>query len=179
VSQLQLPPTALPLNDDLRNFRPSTNEELVKDLASLKYPGFSHVRPSRQKNPVSVLLKALGAEDLEARLVEALPWLLLSFSDMQWTQLVEAAKVKDLQNRLGFLTALARQLARRRSAAEQEKVFEHREKELLNSKLAKLDTLCHASMTNAERDWLMRHRSADARRWNMLTDLDAAHLSYA
>src|SRR5204862_2965596 len=45
---------------------------------ALGYPGFTHLRPRRWalKNPAEVLLAALAQDDLEPRLVEALPWLL-------------------------------------------------------------------------------------------------------
>lgn len=179
VSKLDLPPTVLPVNEDLKLVLPITNKEFVRELASFKYPGFSHLRAARKTNPVTVLLKALSSPDLEARLVEALPWLLLNFSDMQWDQLVDAAKVNDLQNRLGFLTSLAMRLARRRKASEQESLFQQRERALFGSKLAKLDSLCRESMTNAERKWLLQNRSPDAKRWNVLSDLSLDHLSYA
>jgi transcriptional regulator with XRE-family HTH domain len=41
----------------------------------------------------------------------------------------------------------------------------------LRSRLAREDTLCYESMTRAERAWLRSHRPADARRWNLLTDV--------
>lgn len=179
VSRLAVSPTALPLNGELKRVRAVTGREFARDLASLEYPGFSHVKAASKKNPARVLLSALRAKDLEARLTEALPWMLLKFSDLLWDQLVEAAKVNDLQNRLGFLTALARQLANKRNEHMKEKVFARRERELLPSKLAKQDTLCRESMTDAEKKWLLLHRSPEAERWNILSDLNVDHLAYA
>ena len=40
------------------------------------------------------------------------------------------------------------------------------------------DTLCHDSMTSAERRWLHDNRTPEARHWNLLTDLNVDHLSY-
>src|SRR3972149_634794 len=50
---------------------------LAKDLAGLGYPGLAYLRARawRPKNPGEVLLTALAQDDLEPRLVEALPWL--------------------------------------------------------------------------------------------------------
>ena len=62
-------PTLLPLGKELKNLCPTTNEKFVKELAALKYPGYSHVKPSRVKNPVEVLISALSVDNLEARLV--------------------------------------------------------------------------------------------------------------
>ncbi len=64
--------------NELENLRPVINEEFVKLLAAFKYPGYTHVKASELKNPVEVLVSALGADNLEARLIEALPWLLLT-----------------------------------------------------------------------------------------------------
>ena len=75
-----LPPTVLP-HSQLAS-RPAVNADtLVNDLAALGYPGFAHLRSSKQKprNPSDVLLVALAQHDLEARLVEALPWLVLKY----------------------------------------------------------------------------------------------------
>src|ERR1700675_1132159 len=63
------------------------------------------------ENPAEVLLGALAQDDLEPRLVEALPWLVLRYSTLDWSWVVREAKVRDLQNRLGFVVGLARQLA--------------------------------------------------------------------
>lgn len=179
VSRLGVSPTALPFDGELKRVKPATNSGFARDLASLKYPAFSQLRSGRKRNPAGVLLSALRAEDLERRLVEALPWMLLNFSDLQWDELVDAAKVNDLQNRLGFLTALARQLAARQNEPEKEAVFARREEELLPSKLAKEDTLCRESMTESERKWLKRNRPPKAKRWNVLSDLKVEHLAYA
>jgi hypothetical protein len=60
------------------------NENLASDLAALGYPGLSYLKPKRTKGPAEVLLSALRAKNLDARLVEALPWVLLAYSDLDW-----------------------------------------------------------------------------------------------
>ena len=181
VRLFNLSPAALPLEMKLNDLRAATNKMLVKDLAALRYPGYAHVKPARPKNPVQVLLAALSADSLEGRLVEALPWLLLKFSDsdMEWTTLVDAVKLKDLQNRLGFLTSVARRLAEKSGDAQKAAEFKRREKSLERSRLVREDTLCNSRMTNAEKRWLLQNRTQDAAHWNILSNLSAEHLNYA
>lgn len=178
VNLFHLPPTALPMKTALKSLRPATNGKFVKDLAALGYPGYSHVKPSALKNPVQVVITALCADNLEGRLVEALPWVLLKFSDMQWKELVEIAKLKDRQNRLGFLTSLARQLAEKSGDPRNTEKFKRREALLERSRLAKEDTLCRAQMTNAEKRWVLSTRSEDAARWNILSNLSVDYINY-
>ncbi len=101
-----VPPTTLTWD----RVRPADESTLAQNLAALGYPGLSYLK-SRMKNPAEVLLSALSAGDLDVRLTEALPWVLLKFPDLDWEWLVAAVKVNDLQNRLGFVTGVARRLA--------------------------------------------------------------------
>jgi hypothetical protein len=87
------------------------NDELALDLAALGYPGFSYLKTSGRKVPAEVVLSALQVAHLEARLVEALPWVLLEYPDLDWRRLLREALRKGLHNKLGFLTNLARKLA--------------------------------------------------------------------
>ena len=93
--------------------------------------------------------------------------------------MVDAAKLKDLQNRLGFLTVLARKLAEKSGDAEKAARFKRREEALERSRLVREDTLCHQNMTDAEKRWLRQNRSEAAAHWNILSDLSAEHLNYA
>lgn len=154
---------------------------LARDLAGLGYAGFAYMR-SRQwtpKNPGEVLLTALAQDNLEPRLVEALPWLVLRYAMLDWGWVVREAKVRDLQNRLGFVVGLARRLAER--AADQDKALTltNLEAELDRSRLAREDTLCRATLPEPERRWLTEHRSEEAKHWNLLTDWTADALRYA
>ena len=83
------------------------NENLASDVASLGYPGLSYLKPKRTKGPAEVLLSALRAKNVDARLVEALPWVLLECPDLDWKWLVNETKQHELQNKLGFLTNIA------------------------------------------------------------------------
>ena len=154
---------------------------LARDVAGLGYPGFAylHSRHRTPKNPGEVLLTALVQDDLESRLVEALPWLVLRYSTLDWTWVVREAKVRDLQNRLGFVVGLARQLAVRGGDERKARSLADLEAHLDLSRLAREDTLCRASLPEPERRWLAEHRPEAAKHWNLLTDWTADALRYA
>jgi hypothetical protein len=92
---------------------------------------------------------------------------------------VREAKVRDLQNRLGFVVSLARSLADRADDSQQARALGDLELQLDRSRLAREDTLCRASMPESERRWLADHRPEAARHWNLLTDWTADALRYA
>ena len=180
-----LSPAALPMKAVPQSLRSANEDELATDLAALGYPGLSHLASSRRgrrllkRNPAEILASALQVSDLDSRLTEALPWVLLRFPDLNWNWLMTAAKLNDLQNRLGFVTSVARQLTERRGESEKAAFLARQESVIERSRLAREDTLCHESLTNAERRWLRDHRSPEAAHWGLLTDLSPEHLSYA
>jgi hypothetical protein len=157
---------------------PEDPEPLARQLAGLGYPGFAHLR-GRKVNPAAVLFEALVQEDLKVRLTKALPWVVLTYPDMDWPWLIREVKLRDAQNRLGFVVAMARDLAatrpRFRPALER---LSSAANELERARLAQEDTLCRESMPAAERDRLATTRSALARHWNLVTDLTADQLSH-
>jgi hypothetical protein len=155
------------------------DDTLASDLATLGYPGLSHLKTRRKRNPAEVVLSALGNEDLDTRLAEALPWVLMEHADLDWQWLVRAAKVNDLQNKLGFVTNVARRLAEKLGKHDTAKLLLDQEVALKRSRLVREETLCHDSLTQAERRWLRTNRSEEAKHWNLLTDLSLEHLSHA
>ncbi len=159
--------------------RARVSERLRAELAALGYPGFAHVRGRAQHNPAEVLLSALNASELDSRVVEGLPWLVLRYADMDWDWLVPNAKLLDRQNRLGFVTALASQLAVKSNDPKRFQRLQEYAGVLDRSRLAREDTLCHDSLTEAERNWLRRNRPAEAEHWNLLTDMKAENLPHA
>ena len=173
-----LPPTQVPAKLSSGSVRPVSDDQLAADLAALGYEGFSHLKPSRRKNPADVLLSALDSPDRDARLVEALPWVVLHYPDMHWQDVLRTAKSYDLQNRLGYVTHLARRVAEHRGENEKALKLERVENELDRSRLVREDTLCKETMTRAERRWLEMNRPAEAKHWNLLTNLLPHHLSY-
>jgi transcriptional regulator with XRE-family HTH domain len=176
---LHLPPTALPFETPTGGPTSSGKHDYSVDLGTLGYPGFAYLKTRMQKNPAGVLLYALKEPNLDARVAEGLPWLALVYVDMDWDWVVRNAKVNDMQNRLGFAVSLAKEVAEgKNDSTRAEKLKEHLEV-LERARLAREDTFCHDSMTQAERRWLRQHRSPTARHWNLLTDLESKQLAYA
>jgi len=182
VEMLHASPTAIPLREEGVG-APSDSDKLRSELAGLGYPGFAHVRGRVRRNPAEVLLNALNKSDLDTRVVEGLPWLAFTYADLDWDWTVQNAKLHDLQNRLGFVTTLACQLgasASRRESSDEPRCRRLKEYAAVldRSRLAKEDTLCHDSLTEAERKWLRVNRPAEAAHWNLLTDMKAENLPH-
>jgi hypothetical protein len=174
------PETALPLPSKAAGAPvPSRQNDCTADLAALGYPGFAYLRTNVQKNPAEVLLDARNEPNLDARVAEGLPWLTLTYVDMDWDWLVRNVKVRDRQNRLGFAVSLASEVAARNNDADLGQKLVRRLAILENARLAREDTFCHDSMTQAERKWLREHRSPVAAHWNLLTDMKGEQLAYA
>lgn len=177
---LDLPPTALPLQSGASAAPVASGKhDFTADLAALGYPGFAYLRTKVQKNPAQVVLDALNEPDLDARVAEGLPWLALTYVDMDWDWLVRNAKVRDRQNRLGFAVSLASEVAASKNDSERARQLRQYLQVLERARLAREDTFCHDSMTQAERRWLRDHRSPVAAHWNLLTDMKGEHLAYA
>ena len=171
--------TKLPVEANWHSVQPKDDSSLASDLAALGYPGLSYLKSRRKKNPAEVVLCALKTKNLDTRLAEALPWVLLEHPELDWRWLMSAAKVNDLQNKLGFLTNVARRLAEKPGKNETAMLLNKQESVLERSRLVQEETLCRDSLTQAERRWLKSNRSAEARHWNLLTDLSPDHLSHA
>jgi transcriptional regulator with XRE-family HTH domain len=174
-----LRPTGLPVPETTTFGVVSDTSRLARQLSGLGYPGFAHLR-AEQTNPVALVLQSLVQRDLEVRLTEALPWVFGTYPDLNWPWLTDQAKLNNIQNRLGFLVGMAKELAvlrgRFRSALEP---LLHVEVKLEHARLAREDTLCRESMPAAERRWLTSNRSPLAQHWNLLTGLTVDQLSYA
>ena len=177
VEVLQASPAALPLREASFGM-PLGSEKLRAELAALGYPGFAHLRGRARHNPAEVLLNALNASDLDSRVVEGLPWLVLHYVDMDWDWLVPNAKLLDRQNRLGFVATVALQLAAKSTGPERSRKLAEYVSVVDRSRLAREDTLCHDSLTEAERKWLRANRPAEAKHWNLLTDMKAENLPH-
>ena len=174
-----LPATSLPLPPELPK-RGAGNEKFPSQLAVLGYPGYAHVRPSPQLNPAVVVLAALSEDDLDARVTEALPWVLVRYPELNWDWLLTHAKLRNLQNRLGFLVAVARELAENQpERSDAVKRLREVGKDLDLARLAAETTLSCESMPPAERAWLRANRPPLAERWNVLTSLNSRQLNYA
>jgi hypothetical protein len=120
----------------------------------------------------------LSTGNLDSRLTEALPWVLLRFPELDWRWLVTAAKLNDPQNKLGFITGVARRLAEQAGESETAGLLGRQEEALERSRLMREDTLCHDSLTEPERRWLRDNRSEEAKRWGLLPDMTPEQLSH-
>ncbi len=154
------------------------NAALARELAGLGYPGLSYLRARPSLNPAVLLLGALESPDLEGRLVEALPWVPFHYPDLDWDWLVTNVKLRDLQNRLGFVVQLASELATSRGCAKTSAKLKAVTERLSRSKLVREDTLSEGSMTETERRWLREHRSPAAAEWNLLSELTSEQLQH-
>jgi transcriptional regulator with XRE-family HTH domain len=177
---LGLPPTVLPLPDSLDDWPAFSNEVFVRHLSALGYPPFSYVKPHpRPENPTALLLWTLNAPDAEARLVEGLPWILLSYPELDLDWLLREAKLHDLQNRLGFFVHLAHTVAttNTRFASRAEPLAALLET-LEHSRLAREETLFGEATTAKQLEITRALRGPEAAHWNLVTLWKAEHLNY-
>jgi hypothetical protein len=133
--------------------------------------GIERIQQLRGKshyNPARLLFLALDRNDLDRRVVEALPWLTFRYSDLDWERLLRNAKLNDRQNRLGFIVDLAEELADKTGHATRRKSLSENKAITDRSRLAREDTLSNAKGSGAWRTaipeiWRLfgsRHRCA-------------------
>jgi len=178
---LGLPATVLPMSAAPSGEARVTDTRGAQALARLGYPGLAYLaKPGAKMNPGELLLRALAVDELEARLAEALPWLLLGFDSFDTEAMAVRAKMQDRQNRLGFTVSLARQVAERNPRYRNRLDGLRRFEELLErSRLVREETYGRKEASPRMRKWLRANRSGEARHWNLLTDLKVEHLPYA
>jgi transcriptional regulator with XRE-family HTH domain len=182
-SYYELSPAHLPLREPVT----MTDSEYAKELTNLGYPGFAHRKDKDRDgkpswNPAQLAVMALSANTLDRRVAEGLPFLVLRYWDADWNWAVQQLKVQDLQNRLGFVVTLARELAEKQLAEKNglgsPENLHHLESQLERSRLVRQDTFCNEGMTQAERKWLQTQASPQAQHWNLLSDLRPEHLTH-
>jgi transcriptional regulator with XRE-family HTH domain len=172
---MEMDATELPMRDK----QSQSGMDYAQELSRLGYPGFAHFQNGEPSwNPAQLLVNALSENDLDRRVVEGLPWLVLRYAEMDWDWVRREAKLRDLQNRLGFTLALARRLAVQKQQGEVAARLGQQEEILRGSLLAKDDTYCYERMTQSERKWLQTRRSRDAAAWHVLSDLEPAYLMH-
>lgn len=169
ASALNMAATVLPVRDT----KSLTADQAARALGALGYAPFAYLSRGRRLNPAEVLLGVLRTNDVEARIVEALPWLLVRYPELNWDWVVRSAKHDDLQNRLGFVVSLAKGLAESLRDSKAATVLGELEQRLEKSRLQQHDTFSRHTLTKAELNWLRAHRSAEAKRWNVLSTLGA------
>lgn len=172
-----LPLTSLPLKPT--GPQSHTLQQVAEELAALGYPGFAYMQKNRKRNPVEVLVAALRQDNLEARLAEALPWVLLNYV-LDWKWLTDQVRLHNLQNKLGFLVTVARMKLEEKGELQSRRYRNlcSVEEELQSSRLVQEDAFGEATLTAREREWLRENRPASAAHWNLLSDLSPEHLTY-
>lgn len=111
-----------------------------------------------------VLLNALSQPTVDTRVTEALPWLTREFAGtMDWPWLVEQAKLRNLQNRLGFLIQLAS------ASGVSEPAMKDALDELDRARLVAEATFLWDSMPAPTRKLMRERRSPEAEHWNVVS----------
>jgi transcriptional regulator with XRE-family HTH domain len=177
VRALKLNPILLP---PPKKLSAASVAELARDLSRLGYPGFAYLRGGWLKNPGEVLLTALVQPRLDSRVAEALPWLLLRYSEVDSDWLVTQARLLNLTNRLGFVVDLAKRVLERNSETNSPRyhALTHLSEALRSSRLDVEDTFGQESLTEMERSWLRINRPPDAQFWHLLTNWKPECLQY-
>ena len=171
-----LSPEVLPTSETYTP-EPMGNQRLTEMLARMEYPGFVYLATkTRKKNPSEFLLTALSQQSLDARVAAALPWVVFKFAKAN-SWLVENARKFNLQNRLGFVVALAKRVAETQNYTQLSDLSEL-ERKLDESRLVKEDFLPRPPRTESEKEWLRANRTQDAAHWNLLTRMRLEHLQY-
>jgi hypothetical protein len=171
-------PLALPIRGQ-KAWEEMGAHKFAQQLGALGYLGFAYMRGRATWNPAELLVAALTKDELESRTAEALPWLALAYSNMDWEWVTRQTKLHDVQNRLGFVLTLARSLAERANDNAVTNLLREVEKRLHASVLRRELTFCHEDMPPAERRWLKQNSTPQAKHWNVLSDLSPEHLSNA
>ena len=169
-----LGPTALPVS---QSDAPLPADRVARELAALGYAGYAYLRASPRLNPAELLLRALRCPSLDARLLAGLPWLVLTHADMDWPWVLGQARRRNLQNRVGFVLAVARRSALRLNRTRVARQLARAQAACEASRLANEDAFSPA-LTQAEKEWVRETRSEDARHWNVLTDLSGDESLY-
>ena len=178
VSLYGLSPTSLPVSNPFVPFETS-DQDLTEGLSALGYPGFRYLRwHTPKEHPNEFLLTALAQRSLDARVAEALPWVVANSAHLN-SWLLENARKFNLQNRLGFVVSLARHAADRLKASSKTDELRHFETLLDDSRLAKEDHFFRPPRTERETQWLRNNRTDDAVHWNLLSDMKPEYIPYA
>ena len=180
VRRLKVCPTLVPCDQHWQNRRVTT-DSLARQLSALGYPGFRYMRAGWTRNPAEVLLEALQQEDLDSRVAEALPWVLLNYPYLDRDWLLREARLGGLTNRLGFVVSLARRVEEQRG--NQNSAVYHSlaalENMLKQSRLEAEDAFGNRLLSATQQEWVRQNRAEDAEQWHMLTTWRPEHLQYA
>lgn len=169
----------------MRRYKLNARSRALADaLGLLGYPGFQTLftellqDEAAAQDPAVVLLAGVSANDLDPRVVEALPWVVLRYPNLDWNWALKEARRRKSQNRLGYVVSLALRLAAGDGEPEMLTRLSNIEEEIFSFRLEAEDTLCQR-VAESDRAWLREARPPEARQWNILTDLKAGDLPYS
>ncbi len=128
-------------------------------------------------DPLEFVLDALRTENLDQRVTDALPWVLVHRADLDYRRLTDEARLLNVQNRLGFLLEVTVEAARKLHSDGTAARLEPWLVRLREARLYKEDTLCKRSLTQVERKRLRRSRPKAARFWRLFTDVNARQVA--
>jgi hypothetical protein len=154
----------------------------LKDaLGGLGYPGFlslfSEIEAEEGHDPAVVLMAALVCDRLDESLLEALPWLVLRYENLDWNWLVAEARRRAVQNRLGFVVSLALRAAAGSLGMERLTRLAAIEEELFACRLPRQESRW-LRVPPARRELLSARRSEEAAQWGVLSALRPDELRF-
>lgn len=143
----------------------------IKDaLGALGYPGFvslfSEIEAEEGHDPAVVLMAALACDRLEDSVLEALPWLVLRYGNLDWNWLVAEARRRSVQNRLGFVVSLALRASAGSLGMEQLTRLAAIEEELFACRLPRQETRW-LRVPPAKREFIAARRGEEAAQWGV------------
>lgn len=169
----------------MRRYKPNARSRALADaLGLLGYPGFQTLftelleDEAAAQDPAVVLMAALASNDLDPWVVEALPWLVLRYPNLDWKWTIQEARRRKTQNRLGFVISLALQAGAATTGAETLLHLSNIEEEIFAVRLNVEDTFCQ-KVPEDQRARIRESAPAEARQWNMLSLLRARDLPYS
>lgn len=154
----------------------------IKDaLGALGYPGFlslfSEIEAEEGHDPAVVLMAALACDRLEEPVIEALPWLVLRYENLDWDWLVAEARRRGVQNRLGFVVSLALRASAGSLGMERLTRLASIEEELFACRLPRQETRW-LRVPPARREFVAARRSEEAAQWGVLSCLRPDELRF-
>lgn len=154
------------------------SERIAHGLASAGYPGFAHCSMSANIIAEEVLCDALLQTNLDCRVIEGLPWLIWKLWATDFSPVIAFATFHNVQNRLGFLVSLARQLSEQGNNTDRTAKLIAVEGQLITRRLTKEDFFFREVQQPLEYEYLRKVRSSVAKVWRLVTDLKVEHLDY-
>jgi transcriptional regulator with XRE-family HTH domain len=165
--------TALPLDAERRH----SEDVLAAELGALGYPGYAHLASSL-RNPAEFLLDALDRADLDVRTMEGLPWIVLRYPHLDWSWLLREVKLRNRQNRLGFIVSLVYKMALQNGPLTVLSSLNPVLSQLEDARLVKEDTLCQDSWPLSRKQHARETRSRLAAHWKLDTLITEADLTH-